>query len=60
MDVCGGENLLDIFKSKSLNGKVFLFELDEGIILCESVVICCYFDFIYFNMYKLFGDLVLE
>lgn len=60
VDVRGGENLSDTFKSKSLNGKVPLLELDEGTTLCESVAICRYFDLAYPNMHKLFGDSALE
>lgn len=60
VDVRGGENLSDTFKSKSLNGKVPLLELDEGTTLCESVAICRYFDLSYPNMHKLFGDSALE
>ncbi|HDI3141632.1 TPA: glutathione S-transferase [Vibrio cholerae] len=60
VDVRGGENLSDTFKSKSLNGKVPLLELDEGTTLCESVAICRYFDLAYPNMRKLFGDSALE
>lgn len=60
VDVRGGENLSDTFKSKSLNGKVPLLELDEGTTLCESVAICRYFDLTYPNTHKLFGDSALE
>ncbi|HGF7194497.1 TPA: glutathione S-transferase [Vibrio cholerae] len=60
VDVRGGENLSDTFKSKSLNGKVPLLELDEGTTLCESVAICRYFDLAYPNMHNLFGDSALE
>ncbi|EHP3508675.1 glutathione S-transferase [Vibrio cholerae] len=60
VDVRGGENLSDTFKSKSLNGKVPLLELDEGTTLCESVAICRYFDLSYPNKHKLFGDSALE
>ncbi|EGR1310157.1 glutathione S-transferase [Vibrio cholerae] len=60
VDVRGGENLSDTFKSKSLNGKVPLLELDEGTTLCESVAICRYFDLTYPNKHKLFGDSALE
>ncbi|EJY0881469.1 glutathione S-transferase [Vibrio cholerae] len=60
VDVRGGENLSDTFKSKSLNGKVPLLELDESTTLCESVAICRYFDLNYPNKHKLFGDSALE
>ncbi|EEY37122.1 glutathione S-transferase [Vibrio mimicus MB451] len=60
VDVRGGENLSDAFKSKSLNGKVPLLELEDGTTLCESVAICRYFDQVYPNSYHLFGSTALE
>ncbi|ENM5735022.1 glutathione S-transferase [Vibrio mimicus] len=60
VDVRGGENLSDAFKSKSLNGKVPLLELEDGTTLCESVAICRYFDQVYPNSYHLFGNTALE
>ncbi|TXZ74742.1 glutathione S-transferase [Vibrio mimicus] len=60
VDVRGGENLSDAFKSKSLNGKVPLLELEDGTTLCESVAICRYFDQAYPNSHHLFGNTALE
>ncbi|WP_299012982.1 glutathione S-transferase family protein [uncultured Photobacterium sp.] len=60
VDILGGENLSDEFKTKSLNGQVPVLELDDGTTICESVAICRYFDEAYPSDHALFGDTALE
>ncbi|KGY12330.1 glutathione S-transferase [Vibrio tubiashii] len=60
LNVREGDNLADGFKSKSVNGKVPLLELEDGTTLCESVAICRYFDEMFTNNLALFGSNPLE
>ncbi|HHF3204381.1 glutathione S-transferase family protein [Vibrio alginolyticus] len=60
MNVREGDNLSEPFKSKSVNGKVPLLELDDGKTICESVAICRYLDEAFENDLALFGANQLE
>lgn len=60
LNVRDGDNLADGFKSKSVNGKVPLLELEDGTTICESVAICRYFDETFPNKLALFGANSLE
>ncbi|EMB9228709.1 glutathione S-transferase [Vibrio harveyi] len=60
LNVRGGDNLSEPFKSKSVNGKVPLLELDDGTTICESVAICRYLDEAFENDLALFGANQLE
>ncbi|BBL90788.1 glutathione S-transferase [Vibrio rotiferianus] len=55
LNVREGDNLSEAFKSKSVNGKVPLLELDDGTTICESVAICRYLDEAFENDLALFG-----
>ncbi|EKO3803165.1 glutathione S-transferase [Vibrio harveyi] len=55
LNVREGDNLSEPFKSKSVNGKVPLLELDDGTTICESVAICRYLDEAFENDLALFG-----
>ncbi len=56
LNVRDGDNLLDSFKQKSVNGKVPVLELEDGTTLCESVAICRFFDEEFSNNLYLFGS----
>ncbi|AUD59752.1 glutathione S-transferase [Shewanella sp. Pdp11] len=60
VDIRGGENLSAEFKSKSLNGRIPLLELDDGSYLCESIAICRYLEEIHPSVNSLFGNTPLE
>ncbi|MBY8089909.1 glutathione S-transferase [Vibrio fluvialis] len=60
LNVREGDNLTESFKSKSVNGKVPMLELDDGTTLCESVAICRYFDESNPNDRNLFGRDALD
>ncbi|EKO3817347.1 glutathione S-transferase [Vibrio harveyi] len=60
LNVREGDNLSEAFKSKSVNGKVPLLELDDGTTICESVAICRYLDEAFENDLALFGVNQLE
>ncbi|UTZ39657.1 glutathione S-transferase [Vibrio campbellii] len=60
LNVREGDNLSEAFKSKSVNGKVPLLELDDGTTICESVAICSYLDEALENDLALFGANQLE
>ncbi|MCR9911022.1 glutathione S-transferase [Vibrio campbellii] len=60
LNVREGDNLSEPFKSKSVNGKVPLLELDDGTAICESVAICRYLDEAFENDLALFGANQLE
>ncbi|HCH0349966.1 TPA: glutathione S-transferase [Vibrio parahaemolyticus] len=60
LNVREGDNLSEPFKSKSVNGKVPLLELDDGTTICESVAICRYLDEAFENDLALFGANQLE
>ena len=60
LNVREGDNLSEAFKSKSVNGKVPLLELDDGTTICESVAICRYLDEAFENDLALFGANQLE
>ncbi|MCG9696083.1 glutathione S-transferase [Shewanella sp. Isolate11] len=60
VNVRAGENLNPEFKSKSINGRIPLLELDDGQTLCESVAICRYFDELNPSEQSLFGNTPLE
>ncbi len=60
LNVREGDNLTESFKSKSVNGKVPMLELDDGTTLCESVAICRYFDELNPNDRHLFGRDALD
>ncbi|KJY83652.1 glutathione S-transferase [Vibrio galatheae] len=60
LNVREGDNLSDVFKSKSVNGKVPVLELKDGTTICESVAICRYFDEVFVNDLALFGANPLE
>ncbi|MEF1339801.1 glutathione S-transferase, partial [Vibrio rotiferianus] len=60
LNVREGDNLSETFKSKSVNGKVPLLELDDGTTICESVAICRYLDEAFENDLALFGANQLE
>ncbi|MBY8035362.1 glutathione S-transferase [Vibrio fluvialis] len=60
LNVREGDNLTESFKSKSVNGKVPMLELDDGTTLCESVAICRYFDESNPNDRHLFGRDALD
>lgn len=60
VDIRGGENLGDEFRSKSINGKIPVLELDDGTTICESVAICRYLESIKPVQSSLFGNTPLE
>lgn len=60
LNIREGDNLSEAFKSKSVNGKVPLLELDDGTTICESVAICRYLDEAFENDLALFGANQLE
>ncbi|WP_045495797.1 glutathione S-transferase [Vibrio hyugaensis] len=60
LNVREGDNLTDVFKTKSVNGKVPLLELEDGTTICESVAICRYLDEAFENDLSLFGTNQLE
>jgi glutathione S-transferase len=60
LNVREGDNLTDAFKTKSVNGKVPVLELDDGTTLCESVAICRYLGEVFENDLALFGANPLE
>lgn len=60
LNVREGDNLSEPFKSKSVNGKVPLLELDDCTTICESVSICRYLDEAFENDLALFGANQLE
>lgn len=60
LNVREGDNLLEAFKAKSVNGKVPVLELEDGTTLCESVAICRYLDDVFENDLALFGNGALE
>ncbi|MDF2153377.1 glutathione S-transferase N-terminal domain-containing protein [Vibrio sp. CAU 1672] len=60
VNVRDGDNLIPPFSDKSVNGKVPLLELDDGMTICESVAICRYLDQQFVNDCALFGDTPLH
>ncbi len=60
LDLRGGDNLTSDYRSKSINAKVPMLEIDEQTRLSETVAICRYFDEITPNSLGLFGDGALE
>ncbi len=60
VNVREGENLSEEYKAKSVNGKVPMLELDNGVTICESVAICRYFHESVPNKKNLFGETILE
>lgn len=60
IDIRSGENLTETFKAKSLNGKIPVLELDDGITICETMAICRYFEELNPSTPSLFGDTALE
>ncbi|MCG7588407.1 glutathione S-transferase [Photobacterium sp. OFAV2-7] len=60
VDLRGGENLSEEFKTLSLNGQIPVLELNDGTTICESVAICRYFDEAFPTEQSLFGSNALE
>jgi glutathione S-transferase len=60
LDLRGGDNLTEDYRSKSINGKVPMLEIDGQTRLSETVAICRYFDEITPNSLDLFGKGALE
>lgn len=60
VDIRGGENLTEEFRSRSVNGKIPLLELDDGTTICESVAICRYLELTNPCQSSLFGNTPLE
>lgn len=55
-----GDNLSPDYKSKSVNGKIPLLEVEPGTYISESVAICRYLDEAHSNSANLFGANPLE
>lgn len=48
-----------IFFCMNLSGKIFVFEFDNGKMIVEFIVICCYFEFFQFE-FNFMGVIVYE
>ncbi|MGV2988494.1 glutathione S-transferase N-terminal domain-containing protein [Vibrio sp. E150_011] len=60
INVREGANLTAEYQEKSVNGKVPLLELDDGVCIAETIAICRYFNDITPNELNLFGSTPLE
>ncbi|CZF84262.1 MULTISPECIES: glutathione S-transferase [Grimontia] len=60
VDIRGGQNLTDDFKGKSINGRIPMLELDDGITISESMAICRYLDAAFPTDHHLFGSTPIE
>lgn len=59
VDLIKWENWSEDFLIKNLFGGILVLELDDGMYIVELMVICCYFEGLYFE-FNLFGEILKE